>query len=782
MDGIHPLLTVSKTFSLLLLILLQTSTEAQMCSANALVNFPENNAVNAVVETIITQPGVTLEFSPPPANPDNPFILDGNNLVAATALDFESANFYEVEITCTETATASKLPLIIIVLVTNKNDNPPTFDPTSYQVNLNEMDPVGTSVGSYPAKDLDQHPQLFYTLTSPSNEFTLRSPTVPDILVNTRLDYDKVKNVELILTASDAKLTPEDELFTATATIMVTILDGDNRPPWFQPCTPLEIGGNVICQSPGYTGRVVLNEQETGVLPLEPGPLYAIDGDSGIKEAITYSFLSGNEDGLFEINPNTGNITMLRATDVLGTISLSVLAAQAINSYQFATTTVTISVQVKSLHPPVFQEPLYEGLATSTGTMVMDLMNKDQPLRILATDEDYAATGGLNPYITYSISGSSDFLLINGYLFMTKDLPEDTLTLQVVATDTTNDESATSQLSVEVKPGLTTTKLPLSTTNFMTTTPNGESTTDSRTTNTVSTTDPSMSTDSSISTTKASTTGEGSISTMVPTVPTGGSSSTTDPNGERSTTSSQPVTNPSSGSDVVGMAVLGAVLSALLLICLVIIGVLVCRLRKGKADWRKIYEASMFRSSLGQGSGGHKEGIQYTNEAFQKDEDGSSLGSGGPERESVIASKESPQTSWSIQREEAIIRSSAPLHDLLPDNSSDTSSEKSDTEKDVKPILTKERRVEEGYKSVWFKEDIDPAAKEEVVIIPDSREDDSEEEDEEPSRSSREDDEDHNPPTKKIFFADSDLDSGIGVKTEDPPEDSDSDESMDNAL
>ncbi|XP_023122440.2 cadherin-related family member 5 isoform X2 [Amphiprion ocellaris] len=694
MDGIHPLLTVSKTFSLLLLILLQTSTEAQMCSANALVNFPENNAVNAVVETIITQPGVTLEFSPPPANPDNPFILDGNNLVAATALDFESANFYEVEITCTETATASKLPLIIIVLVTNKNDNPPTFDPTSYQVNLNEMDPVGTSVGSYPAKDLDQHPQLFYTLTSPSNEFTLRSPTVPDILVNTRLDYDKVKNVELILTASDAKLTPEDELFTATATIMVTILDGDNRPPWFQPCTPLEIGGNVICQSPGYTGRVVLNEQETGVLPLEPGPLYAIDGDSGIKEAITYSFLSGNEDGLFEINPNTGNITMLRATDVLGTISLSVLAAQAINSYQFATTTVTISVQVKSLHPPVFQEPLYEGLATSTGTMVMDLMNKDQPLRILATDEDYAATGGLNPYITYSISGSSDFLLINGYLFMTKDLPEDTLTLQVVATDTTNDESATSQLSVEVKP----------------------------------------------------------------------------------------VTNPSSGSDVVGMAVLGAVLSALLLICLVIIGVLVCRLRKGKADWRKIYEASMFRSSLGQGSGGHKEGIQYTNEAFQKDEDGSSLGSGGPERESVIASKESPQTSWSIQREEAIIRSSAPLHDLLPDNSSDTSSEKSDTEKDVKPILTKERRVEEGYKSVWFKEDIDPAAKEEVVIIPDSREDDSEEEDEEPSRSSREDDEDHNPPTKKIFFADSDLDSGIGVKTEDPPEDSDSDESMDNAL
>lgn len=55
------------------------------------------------------------------------------------------------------------------------------------------------------------------------------------------------------------------------------------------------------------------------------------------------------------------------------------------------------------------------------------------------------------------------------------------------------------------------------------------------------------------------------------------------------------------------------------------------------------------------------------------------------------------------------------------DDSSQSGSEK------VKPILTKERRVEEGYKSVWFKEDIDPDAKEEVVIIPDSRENASDE-------------------------------------------------------
>lgn len=64
-------------------------------------------------------------------------------------------------------------------------------------------------------------------------------------------------------------------------------------------------------------------------------------------------------------------------------------AAQKINTHQFATTTVTFSVLVKTLHPPRFQKPLYEGIITEVGQMAMDLKNKDEPLQILATDDDY---------------------------------------------------------------------------------------------------------------------------------------------------------------------------------------------------------------------------------------------------------------------------------------------------------------------------------------------------------------------------------------------------------
>ncbi|XP_039663432.1 cadherin-related family member 5 isoform X2 [Perca fluviatilis] len=664
MDGIYPRFTVRTSFSFLLLILLQTSTDAQnICKAPLQVNVRENNAVGDVVVTITVQPGVTLEFKPPPANPDNHFLLDGNNLIAASVLDYETNKTHTVSITCTETATASKLDIIVIVIVENLNDNRPVFAHDTNLVKVNEMSPVDTSVGRFPATDLDGD-LIYYKLTPESTGFKLRSPTNPDLLVETPLDYDKVKNVELILFAQDTPLAPASSRmpFNASTTIMVTILDVDNRPPWFQPCSKHEVGGAVICQSAGYTTKVVLNEQETGVLPLEPGPLYAIDGDSGINQAMAYSFLNGDADGLFAINPNTGNITMLKPTDVLETISLTVLAAQRTNSYQFATTSVTVSVQVKSFHPPKFQSPHYEGVITAVGVMAMDPKNKDQPLRILATDDDYNATGGLNPHITYYVDGNSDFSIIGGYLFMTKDLPEATLSLKVVAMDTSNEESATAQLSVEVTSG---------------------------------------------------------------------------------------------GYGLVEMAALGATLGVLLFICLVVIVVLAVCIRKGKANWKKIDEASMFQSSLGQGSGGEKEGIQYTNEAFQNDEDGGSTGSGSPTGKS----------------DEAIVKSSVPLHVLLRDDTSHDGSDNADGEKEVKPILTKERRMDDGYKSVWFKEDIDPDAKEEVVIIPDSREDNSEDEDEQ-SSSDREENGDDTP---RVVFNDADLDSGLGVKMEDPAEDSEDD-------
>ncbi|XP_036962072.1 cadherin-related family member 5 isoform X1 [Acanthopagrus latus] len=741
MEGIHAHFTVRTSLSFLLLILLQTSTEAQMCSAPRIVQFDENNEVGAVVVTITLDPGVTLAFNPPPADPDYPFRLDGDQLIAAKVLDYETQTNYDVAITCTSPGGGT-FPLTILVFLVNVNDHPPVFAENPYRITVNEMTPVDVSVARIAATDVD-NPDLYYTLTSTSvpNPFKLQSRNNPDILVETPLEYDKVKSVELILTVQDTETGAAGPSFTASTTILVTIVDVDNRPPWFQPCVEFESGGALICQSSGYTGVVSLNEQETGTLPLKPGPLHAIDGDNGINEAIMYSFLGGDAGGLFQINSDTGDITMLKPADVLGTISLTVLAAQRKNSFQVSTTTVTIRVLVKSLHPPKFQSSEYKGVVSAVGTMAVDLNNKESPLRIIATDDDYAATGGLNPHITYQVTGSNDFSIVDGYLFMTKDLPEETLSLQVVATDTINDQSATAQLSVQVTNGLTTTSLP-QTTDSVATTSVDESTTNGKTTN--PTTIPSTTSEISSMPT------EGSVSTA-------GTSDSTAP----------PVIVPSGEYGTVEMAAVGATLGVLLFICLVVIGVLAVRIQRGKADWRKIYEASKFQSSLGKGSVTQKEGIQYTNEAFENDEDGYSTGSGTPKRGSIMLSEEPGKATGNLPVNEAVVKSSLARHVLLRDDASEAGSDKTDSDKEVKPILTKERRMDEGYKSVWFKEDIDPNAKEEVVIIPDSREHDSEDEDEDDNPSIK---------TPRVVFNETDLDSGLGVKMEDPAESSEDDD------
>lgn len=46
------------------------------------------------------------------------------------------------------------------------------------------------------------------------------------------------------------------------------------------------------------------------------------------------------------------------------------------------------------------------------------------------------------------------------------------------------------------------------------------------------------------------------------------------------------------------MAALGATLGILLFIALVVIGVLLYKMRRRNTDWRKLYEASVFRSSV----------------------------------------------------------------------------------------------------------------------------------------------------------------------------------------
>ncbi|XP_073720651.1 cadherin-related family member 5-like isoform X1 [Misgurnus anguillicaudatus] len=676
-------------FGLLMVLTLSKFSEGQsLCSVNdQFILFKENNTLNAVVTTLTTEADVSVSITN--EKPPGLFELNGLDLIAITVLDYETFNTpYEVDIECTKDGS-SPAKLNLRIILENINDNPPVFDESEYAINVAELLKVDTSVARITATDADEGDQLYYRLDAPEGEFDLEASFNPNILVKKRLDYEKVKQITMTLFVQDTPISSTETVsHTSSTTIKVNIVDVDNRPPWFQPCTTIENDNSIMCINTGYTGTVNSTGLATGPLPLEPGPILAIDGDAGINEAIGYKFLADNP--TFEINSDTGSITMVKPVNQEGPIVLSVMAYQKQNTDQYATNTVTFTVRMTTNHPPKFLDPSYEGFISEdagVNSLVMESKTSNKPLRVQATDDDFV--NGVNPNIAFEVIDGSDFYItLEGFILLAKEIPFGTLNLQMRVVDKTNGESDTASLTIEVTPGIPTTTAVTTITTTDQTTITDQTTVKITDQTTVKTTD--QITDST---------------------------TTSDPDAHTS-----PITGDQQlrfgGYKAEDMAALGGSLAVVIILCLVGIGLLAYRVKSHNSNWKKISEVSVFRSNLGGGSGGPKEGVQYVNESFRHDDDTESVKSGlaadlEKKLESGVRSAEEQKISTaSVPQKTSNIRAAS-------DSSSLASA---DIEKEVKPILTKERRAEDGYKAVWFKQDIDPNTKEDVVIIPDTGE------------------------------------------------------------
>lgn len=177
-----------------------------------------------------------------------------------------------------------------------------------------------------------------------------------------------------------------------------------------------------------------------------------------------------------------------------------------------------------------------------------------------------------------------------------------------------------------------------------------------------------------------------------------------------------------------------------------------------------------------QGSGSPKEETHYTNDGFQNEGDPCSAGSRPLSDSRSVESKpaEEPDLRFPAEREPrdkdtppskdaALPPPPPPPPGPYPDASPVTGSPAA-SDRSVRPILAKERKSEEGSKSVWFKEDHDPSAKEEILITPDG-EDEDEGDDISPLPSPL--------PSPKVFFAETKTGDNAAVRFQDPGKNSD---------
>ncbi|TNN49476.1 Cadherin-related family member 5 [Liparis tanakae] len=569
---------------------------------------PENNTADLQLATIVSVSDAALSVS---VNPEDLFYLKGNALMVRKGLDYESlpSAALVVWVQCSK-AGFSSVNESVEILVENENDNPPNFAQSHYVLEVNELIPVNSSVGLIEASDVDSEP-LFYRLEPATDT----------------LDGS----------ASDKPF------FTSVATITVQVKDVDNRPPWFQPCLRTSSGNAKLCVSTGYRGKVNLTEKEDGPLVLDPGPVFAKDGDKNRSETISYRILRGNEGNIFQIDEDTGNISMAKAADIAGPISLTVMASQVTNRDQFAVTQVTVEVMKKSRNPPRFERERYEGFIYSNSvpeSMILRDRGTNRPFRVRARDEDFAA--GANPDLKYEVQYSSYVnVTSDGFVVLKRVVKTESFALQLRAVDTATGEFGTAALSVQVIPAVA-------------------------------------------------------------------------------------APSPSSiGYRPGDMALLGLVMAALLVLCLIVIGFLLSRLWRGNAGVDKICECLGPCLKSDQHQSGHRDSLQYTNDGFQTEAD-PARGGGRRRNNAPPRCNTFPQAGGRVIPMERRSRhcSSCGVHTNHAGSPSrrtrggGAAAAAADEEYAKRALRVKQRR-KEGQKTVWFKE-IGDSSDIEVEIIPDA--------------------------------------------------------------
>ncbi|KAM4834144.1 protocadherin-23 [Thomomys bottae] len=162
------------------------------------------------------------------SNAGTKFAIDQNTgeVVLVQPLDFEEATEYELFIQVSDSVHHTEGSLLIHVL--DVNDNPPVFSQEIYQVTVPESVPLGHSVLSVSATDLESNENISYRILS-SQEFAIDPVNGTIFTINPVLLLDKRSAIRFLVEASDGGIPP----LKALTLVEIKIADLNDHAPEF---------------------------------------------------------------------------------------------------------------------------------------------------------------------------------------------------------------------------------------------------------------------------------------------------------------------------------------------------------------------------------------------------------------------------------------------------------------------------------------------------------------------------------------------------------------------
>uniref|UniRef100_A0A3B4WXT6 Protocadherin-15 n=1 Tax=Seriola lalandi dorsalis TaxID=1841481 RepID=A0A3B4WXT6_SERLL len=370
-----------------------------------------------------------------------------------------------VQVQCTNELIGTVILHEVRIVVRDRNDNAPHFQQPRYYVAVSELTPVGTTIfsgfwGNNGATDIDDGPngQIEYTIQyNPKDPVANRTFDIPltlfgSVVLRERLNYEEITRYLVIIQANDRAPYPSERR-TATTTLTVDVLDGDDLGPMFLPCTL--VGNTRDCSPITYKANVLELTEPNKVNPLNvTPPIQAVDQDRNIqppsdRPGILYSILIGKPDSYaeyFSLNRTTAELLLLKPIDreLYRRFDLVIKAEQNNGHPLPAFANLQIEVLDENNQAPYFLETSYHGYvseASPVGTSVATNDSLSTPLAIIALDNDVEETR--DPQLQFSLDSYSNVFSVSAtgirrYLTLVQPLDretQDSYTFTLIASD-----------------------------------------------------------------------------------------------------------------------------------------------------------------------------------------------------------------------------------------------------------------------------------------------------------------------------------------------------------
>ncbi|XP_046802630.1 cadherin-related tumor suppressor isoform X1 [Lucilia cuprina] len=319
-------------------------------------------------------------------------------LFVRSSLDREERDYYALTVKCHdqgEPQRSSEVPVIIHII--DENDNAPQFTNSSFTFSLPENEPADAFVGKLTASDRDigRNAELIYTLASPGKDFIIDSRNG---FIKTLHPFDREELIQRM--PSSSSLTG---LAGAHNYILLEAIVADNGNPRLKDKVKIKIIITDVNDNAPEFVRAPYKVQisEGSLVGTQLMRVYTNDLDEGLNGDVYYSIINGNQEGRFQIDDATGQLSLSRKLDreYQAEYKLKVMAKDAaIEGQQLNSTTfITIEVLDENDMAPKFVETITEITVLETTAISTELM------RFKAVDLDL----GINSQISFTITAGN---------------------------------------------------------------------------------------------------------------------------------------------------------------------------------------------------------------------------------------------------------------------------------------------------------------------------------------------------------------------------------------